>query len=112
MNKRIKTKFRIKSESENGGRLGEISFGKKGKIQTPAFFPAICVMTGPPGMGRNGAHYKYIKRIMCRDWKHVHFLTEILHFADYLHSKSALDGILFLLKYFFTNLSSLFLPPA
>lgn len=91
MIKKINTKFVLKKESHAGGRLGEIQFGKKGKIQTPAFFPAICAITGPPGFGRNGAHYKYIKRIMCRDWKHTHFLTEILHFADYLHSKDALE---------------------
>ena len=91
MSKYINTKFVVKTESTSGGRLGEIQFGKKGKIQTPAFFPAICAMTGPPSFGRNGAHYKYIKRIMCRDWRHQQFLTEILHFTDYLHTKDALE---------------------
>ena len=82
MNRPINTEFTLKHESTAGGRLGEIRFGKNGLIQTPALFPAICIMTGPPGFGRNGAHYKYIKRHMCRDWKFNHFLSEILHFTD------------------------------
>ena len=65
----IKTTFELKNEPSGGGRLGEIRFGKSGVIETPALFPAICIMTGAPGFGRQGAHYKYIKRIMCRDWR-------------------------------------------
>ena len=91
--RKINTKFELLSESSAGGRIGVIRYGEKGVIETPAFFPALCIMTGPPGFGRNGAHYKYIKRILCRDkeWRNKCFLTEILHFTDYIHSQGALD---------------------
>lgn len=91
MNRTIKTSFILKQQAESGGRRGEIRFGKGGIIQTPALFPAICIMTGPPGFGRQGSHYKYIKRIMCRDWRHTHFLSEILHFSDYMATRKSLD---------------------
>lgn len=88
----INTVFELQNESPGGGRIGKIRFGGMGIIETPAFFPALCIMTGPPGFGRNGAHYKYIKRILCRDkeWRHESFLSEILHFTDYLHSDDSL----------------------
>ncbi len=88
---RTQTSFHIKHTSEQGGRRGEIHFGAKGVIQTPALFPTLYVMTGPPGFGRQGAHYKYIKRQMVREWRFNHFLTEILHFSDYMGTKESLD---------------------
>jgi 7-cyano-7-deazaguanine tRNA-ribosyltransferase len=91
MKKPINTSFEIKKESPAGGRLGTIHFGKKGEIKTPATFPAICIMTGAPSFGRQGSHYKYIKRIMCRDWGHEYFLSEILHFTDYMTTKESLE---------------------
>jgi 7-cyano-7-deazaguanine tRNA-ribosyltransferase len=79
-------------ESRSGGRKGVIRFGKSGSLETPALFPAMCIMTGPPGFGRQGAHYKYIKRIMCLNpnWGQNHFLSEILHFSDYMHTPQSL----------------------
>ena len=61
-------------------------------METPALFPAMCIMTGPPEFGRQGAHYKYIKRIMCLNpkWRQNHFLSEILHFSDYMQTENAL----------------------
>lgn len=91
MNRRINTSFSLQRQPGAGGRLGTIDFGKSGKVQTPALFPAICIMTGPPGFGRQGAHYKYIKRIMCREWRHNHFLSEILHFTDYMATRASLE---------------------
>jgi 7-cyano-7-deazaguanine tRNA-ribosyltransferase len=91
MSRNVNTTFTLEKESASGARLGTIQFGERGKLQTPALFPAICIMTGPPGFGRQGSHYKYIKRAMCRDWRHNHFLTEILHFTDYMATKRSLD---------------------
>ncbi len=90
MDRPVHTSFSLQKQASNGGRLGTIHFGKSGKVQTPTLFPAICIMTGPPGFGRQGSHYKYIKRIMCREWRHNHFLTEILHFTDYMGTKKSL----------------------
>jgi tRNA-guanine family transglycosylase len=90
MSRLVHTSFSLQKQAATGGRLGVIRFGNGGKIRTPALFPAICIMTGPPGFGRQGSHYKYIKRIMCREWRHNHFLTEILHFSDYLYTAKAL----------------------
>ena len=90
MSRIIKTSFVLKQQASAGGRRGEIHFGHSGVIKTPALFPAICIMTGPPGFGRQGSHYKYIKRIMCRDWRHSHFLTETLHFTDYMATRKSL----------------------
>jgi queuine/archaeosine tRNA-ribosyltransferase len=91
MSRNVNTSFVLKQHAASGGRRGEIHFGSWGVIQTPALFPAICIMTGPPGFGRQGSHYKYIKRIMCRDWRHDHFLTEILHFSDYMATRKSLE---------------------
>lgn len=91
MSRVVHTTFTLQRQSPTGGRVGTIHFGSGGTLQTPALFPAICIMTGPPGFGRQGSHYKYIKRAMTRDWRHNHFLTEILHFTDYMASKRALD---------------------
>ena len=91
MSRLVHSSFSLQKQAAGGGRLGTIHFGNGGKVQTPALFPAICIMTGPPGFGRQGAHYKYIKRIMSREWRHNHFLTEILHFTDYMGTKKALD---------------------
>jgi 7-cyano-7-deazaguanine tRNA-ribosyltransferase len=90
MARQVNTIFSLDTQTDRGGRLGAIHFGTNGKLRTPALFPAICIMTGPPGFGRQGAHYKYIKRVMCREWRHSHFLTEILHFTDYMHTGKAL----------------------
>ena len=92
MSRLVHTSFTLQRQVQSGGRLGTIHFGKGGKVQTPALFPAICIMTGPPGFGRQGSHYKYIKRIMCRDWQHNHFLTEILHFTDYMSTAKTLNA--------------------
>jgi tRNA-guanine family transglycosylase len=91
MSKRINTHFTLKTEPANGGRLGVIHFGENGILETPVLFPTICIMTGPPGFGRNGAAYKYIKRQMCLDWKFSHFMTEILHFTEYMGTKTSLN---------------------
>lgn len=91
MSRRIRTQFRVTRTSSQGGRLGEIHFGAHGVVETPALFPALYVMTGPPGFGRQGAHYKYIKRQMVREWRFHHFLSEILHFSDYMGTRTALD---------------------
>src|SRR4051812_34180410 len=91
MSRAVHTTFSLQRQSPTGGRVGTIKFGRGGSLQTPALFPAICIMTGPPGFGRQGSHYKYIKRAMCRDWRHNHFLTEILHFTDYMSTKRSLD---------------------
>jgi tRNA-guanine family transglycosylase len=90
MSKHVHTSFSLQKQRATGGRMGMIYFGNRGKIRTPALFPAICIMTGPPGFGRQGSHYKYIKRIMCREWRHNHFLSEVLHFSDYLSTARAL----------------------
>lgn len=92
MSRLVHTFFSLQRQAQSGGRLGTIHFGNGGKVQTPALFPAICIMTGPPGFGRQGSHYKYIKRIMCREWHHNHFLTEILHFTDYMATAKSLNA--------------------
>src|SRR5436190_18219675 len=91
MGRIVHTSFLLQRQAATGGRLGTIHFGNGGKVQTPVLFPAICIMTGPPGFGRQGSHYKYIKRIMCREWRHNHFLSEILHFTDYMATPESLD---------------------
>lgn len=91
MSRKVHTTFKVERVVTSGARLGVIEFGENGRVETPALFPAICIMTGPPGFGRQGSHYKYIKRAMCRDWRHPHFLTEILHFTDYMATKRSLD---------------------
>lgn len=90
MSRRVHSSFSLQRQAATGGRLGTIHFGNGGVVQTPALFPAICIMTGPPGFGRQGSHYKYIKRIMCREWRHNHFLSEILHFTDYMATAKSL----------------------
>lgn len=91
MSRTVHTTFTLEKIQATGARIGTIHFGDNGRIETPALFPAICIMTGPPGFGRQGSHYKYIKRAMCREWRHTHFLTEILHFTDYMATKTSLD---------------------
>jgi hypothetical protein len=92
MSRVVHTTFSLQRQAPGGGRLGTIHYGNGGRVQTPALFPAICIMTGPPGFGRQGSHYKYIKRIMCREWRHNHFLTEILHFTDYMATAESLNA--------------------
>jgi 7-cyano-7-deazaguanine tRNA-ribosyltransferase len=93
MSREISTSFEVVHQTEIGARTGVLRFGPEGRSQlaTPCFFPAMCVMTGPPGFGRQGANYKYMKRWMTREWRHPQFLTEILHFTDYTSSRKNLD---------------------
>lgn len=93
MTRAVKSSFEILSQTDLGGRVGNLKFGPGGRsqISTPAFFPAMCVMTGPPGYGRQGANYKYMKRWMAREWRHPQYLTEVLHFTEYTQSKNTLD---------------------
>jgi tRNA-guanine family transglycosylase len=93
MSREIQSSFEINHQTELGGRTGYINFGPNGRsrISTPVFFPAMCVMTGPPGYGRQGANYKYMKRWMAREWRHPQYLTEVLHFTEYTQSKNTLD---------------------
>lgn len=93
MSREISTSFEVVHQTEIGARTGVLKYGPEGRsrLRTPSFFPAMCVMTGPPGFGRQGANYKYMKRWMTREWRHPQFLTEILHFTDYTSSRKNLD---------------------
>src|SRR5438874_9548220 len=52
-------------------------------LETPALFPVINLLTGPPPLDRNGAVYKFLKdRLIFRDRRPA-FISEVLHFADF-----------------------------
>ncbi|GER89725.1 hypothetical protein KDW_38870 [Dictyobacter vulcani] len=57
------------------------------KLETPALFPVINLLTGPPSLERNGATHKFLKRQLIFNDRRVGFMTEVLHFTDYAFSK-------------------------
>ncbi len=72
--------FEVVLKSHGDARLGLLRT-KRGLINTPAFFPILNFMTGPPGIERNGGIWKYLKIEFIKNRKITHLMTQIMHFT-------------------------------
>ena len=52
-------------------------------LETPALFPVINLLTGPPSLHRNGATHKFLKQQLLFTARRPNFMAEALHFTDY-----------------------------
>jgi tRNA-guanine family transglycosylase len=82
--------FKIKKKYPSGARLGKIATSG-GTIETPAFFPIVNFITGPPGIFRNGGIWRHIKIDVLKRQKRSHFMSQILHFTDFNVSPNILN---------------------
>lgn len=53
------------------------------QIETPALFPVINLLSGPPSLHRNGATHKFLKRQLIFEDRRPGLMCEALHFTDY-----------------------------
>lgn len=63
-------------------RVGELWI-HGARIQTPFLFPVVNILTGPPGIERNGATHKFLKSRLIFEQRRPGLMTEVLHFTDY-----------------------------
>jgi len=83
------TTFQKIKVSAEGGQLGKYCY-VGGQIETPSLFPVIFLITGVPGLERNGASWKIIKKEFFQKRRMSHFLTHAMHFVDYSISPACL----------------------
>jgi 7-cyano-7-deazaguanine tRNA-ribosyltransferase len=53
------------------------------RLETPALFPVVGLLTGPPPLHRNGAIYKFLKRQLLFADRRPAVMSEVLHFTDF-----------------------------
>jgi tRNA-guanine family transglycosylase len=53
------------------------------RLETPALFPVVGLLTGPPSLHRNGAIYKFLKRQLLFEDRRPGVMSEVLHFTDF-----------------------------
>ncbi len=53
------------------------------RLRTPALFPVLNLLTGPPSLHRNGATHKFLKHQLIFEDRRRNFMSEVLHFTDY-----------------------------
>lgn len=59
------------------------------KISSISFYPVVHLLTGPPGLARNGGIWKRIKTDIVNLGEPVNLMSQVLHFAMYEISDSA-----------------------
>ncbi len=52
-------------------------------METPALFPVLNLLTGPPSLERNGATHKFLKQQLLFEDRRPAVMSEVLHFTDY-----------------------------
>lgn len=52
-------------------------------METPALFPVLNLLTGPPSLERNGATHKFLKHQLIFKDRRPGLMSEVLHFTDY-----------------------------
>lgn len=80
----------FRSERTNSFRNGEIRINGK-CLDTPHFFPVVNLITGPPGLNRNGGIWKHIKIEFFQNERIPAFLSQIMHFLDFNIPKKTLE---------------------
>ena len=75
-------------ESDGGGRIGELNTPNR-RIETPILIPVLDLLTGPPGLERNGGIWRHCKEGLIRWGLADAIMVQAMHFVDFSLSKKS-----------------------
>jgi tRNA-guanine family transglycosylase len=70
------------TEGDGAGRLGELVTTAQ-RLKTPALIPVVDLLTGPPGLGRNGGIWRHCKNGLIKEAKADAIVVQAVHFIDF-----------------------------